>query len=281
MGTRIISGIIGIAAAFMIIMYGGFIYMLCVTALAVLAWQEYVRAFAEKNIMLPLWLGTAAVIFLVLSGSGGINKHISLFMPAAALVMTVFLFRMVFCYEKFSPLASCIGFTGVFYIGSGFYYIMQLRLGFTGHLLAAGGIDIGLYLIWLTLIGTWASDTFAYFIGFFLGKHKLCPLISPKKTIEGFVGGLIGTVASVSLAGWYAGFPLWSMCFLGVLVAIVATLGDLVESIFKRYTGIKDSGNLIPGHGGVLDRFDSLIFTAPLVYYFYIFFYKYLLHQIQ
>lgn len=267
MGTRIISGIIGIAATIVIIMYGGFLFMFCIAALAVLAWLEYVRAFAKIDIKLSLWVGMVCIIGLVLSGAG----MSAAFMPLLMLVLTLLLFEMVFCHKDYSAIAACVSFTGVLYIGSGFYYIMQLRLGFPGQILTADGMQTGFLLLWLTLIGTWASDTFAYFTGFFLGRHKLCPSISPKKTIEGFIGGLVGTVVAVTIIGWYISFPLWAMAVLGAFIAVAATLGDLVESIFKRYTGIKDSGNLIPGHGGVLDRFDSLLFTAPLVYYFYIF----------
>jgi phosphatidate cytidylyltransferase len=117
-------------------------------------------------------------------------------------------------------------------------------------------------------IGTWASDSFAYFVGSALGRHKLCPSISPNKTIEGAVGAVVGTTLTIAALGSFFGWPLPLMAVLGALIAVIATLGDLVESVAKRETGIKDSGNIIPGHGGVWDRFDSVLFTAPLVYYF-------------
>ena len=101
-----------------------------------------------------------------------------------------------------------------------------------------------------------------------IGSHKLCPSISPNKTIEGFGGSLVGTTAAVAALGWFFGFPVPEMAGLGLALSIFATLGDLVESVAKRETGIKDSGNIIPGHGGVWDRFDSVLFTAPIVYYF-------------
>ena len=123
-------------------------------------------------------------------------------------------------------------------------------------------------MIWIMFIGTWSSDTFAYFTGSAIGRHKLCPSISPNKTIEGFAGALAGTTAVVAGLGYFFSLPLYELAGLGLAIAILATLGDLVESVAKRYTGIKDSGNIIPGHGGVWDRFDSVLFTAPLVYYF-------------
>lgn len=270
MVTRIISGIVGITAAFFVIAKGGWLYIFCVAALAALAWLEYVRAFAKINVNLPRLLGALAVICLALSGINNAELSPQTFLPLSALIFTVFLFKMVFTHKNFSPAAACAAFTGIFYIGGGFFYIMQLRLGFS-DLLTPAGLSAELSLLWLTLIGTWASDSFAYFTGFFFGRHKLCPAISPKKTIEGFAGGFIGTIIAVTAIGIYIGFAPRLMVFLGASLAIIATLGDLVESMFKRYTGIKDSGTLIPGHGGVLDRFDSLIFTAPLVYYFYLF----------
>ena len=118
------------------------------------------------------------------------------------------------------------------------------------------------------MIGTWASDTFAYFSGFAFGKTKLCEELSPKKTREGFYGGVVGTAVSVAAIGHSMGYAVLPMFALGVAIALVATVGDLVESAVKRYTGIKDSGTLIPGHGGVLDRFDSAMYVIPFVYYF-------------
>ena len=123
-------------------------------------------------------------------------------------------------------------------------------------------------MIWVMFIGTWASDTFAYFTGSAIGRHKLCPTISPNKTVEGFLGSVVGTTASVAALGAFFSLPIVEMAVLGFCISLLATLGDLVESVAKRYTGIKDSGNIIPGHGGVWDRFDSVLFTAPLVYYF-------------
>ena len=123
-------------------------------------------------------------------------------------------------------------------------------------------------MVWVMFIGTWVSDSFAYFAGRAFGSHKLAPAISPNKTIEGFFGGLIGTIAVVVGLGWLLAMPLPQMAALGATIAVLGTLGDLVESMMKRQTCIKDSGAIIPGHGGVWDRFDSVLFTAPLVYYY-------------
>ncbi|HQK86681.1 MAG TPA: phosphatidate cytidylyltransferase [Acidobacteriota bacterium] len=119
------------------------------------------------------------------------------------------------------------------------------------------------------LLIQWVGDTFAYFIGTWLGRHPLAPRISPKKTIEGAIGGVLGS-AGVGLAAWWWLPPsqsLWPLLLLGGAVGAWGQVGDLLESQFKRAAGVKDSSQIIPGHGGVLDRLDSLIFTAPPFYY--------------
>jgi phosphatidate cytidylyltransferase len=136
-------------------------------------------------------------------------------------------------------------------------------------------IENGKYFIWLVFISAWACDTGAYFIGINFGKHRLTPKLSPKKSVEGAVGGTLTAVAAGFLFGWaltyfipeYKGLHLAIggaiVCFAG---SVFAQFGDLTASAIKRYKDIKDFGKILPGHGGVLDRFDSVIFTAPVVY---------------
>ncbi len=116
---------------------------------------------------------------------------------------------------------------------------------------------------------TWTADVMAYFVGRALGKHKLWPRISPKKTWEGLIGGTVGVlVVGPLLGGWLLGLSWWQGLLAGALVAVADPFGDLAVSLFKRVANIKDSSNLIPGHGGVLDRLDSLLFTVPVVTFF-------------
>ncbi len=124
-------------------------------------------------------------------------------------------------------------------------------------------------MVWTVILCAFGTDIFAYFTGYFLGKHKLCPGISPKKTIEGAIGGIIGSMALCTLFGYLVfAESLAHFVIIGFVGSIVAQAGDLTASVFKRKMGIKDYGNLIPGHGGILDRFDSVLFTAPFVYYY-------------
>ena len=140
-----------------------------------------------------------------------------------------------------------------------------------GHLVALRGLDDGRNWVFFILFVTWASDTFAFFVGRKLGRHKLAPNISPGKTWEGAAGG-VGAAVIMSIL-FFAPTPFrlplasWQIIPLAVLVSIFGQLGDLVESLLKRNMGVKDSGSLMPGHGGVLDRIDSLVFASVVVYY--------------
>ncbi len=125
--------------------------------------------------------------------------------------------------------------------------------------------------MWLAiaLLGTWICDTGAYFVGRAWGKHRFFPQISPKKTLEGAIGGFVTGVIAVALLGYgLVRLNIAVGLILGVLIVLAATFGDLAESVIKRQVGVKDSGQIIPGHGGMLDRLDSLMFVTPLVYCF-------------
>ncbi len=160
---------------------------------------------------------------------------------------------------------------GIMYIGWLGSHLVMMR-----ELPGALGIEdrVGARLVFFTALVVWFTDTGAYLTGVLIGRHKLAPRISPKKTIEGAVGGLVAGAAAGWLAtGWFAAFltPL-AGTMLGLAGAAVGQAGDLVESMIKRDVGLKDTAELIPGHGGVLDRFDSLLFTGPVFYYFFRFF---------
>ncbi len=142
-----------------------------------------------------------------------------------------------------------------------------------GHIILVRNMDNGHLLIWLVLIGAFITDTAALFGGKFFGKHKLCPRLSPKKTVEGSISGIVGCVAATLAfcAICRVGFGVYPNYIYGAVIAlgasIISQLGDLSASCIKRQFGIKDYGKIMPGHGGVMDRFDSLFFVAPLVYY--------------
>lgn len=131
----------------------------------------------------------------------------------------------------------------------------------------------GQYLVWLIFLGSWLSDTFAYYSGKYLGKRKLCPDVSPKKTIAGSIGGFLGSTMGCGIYGiiitsYISQFSIIHFFIIGALCGIMGQFGDLVASSIKRYVGIKDYSNLIPGHGGILDRFDSILFNSAIVFYY-------------
>lgn len=185
-------------------------------------------------------------------------------------IVFIFLFIMyvlpVFMYGKYSLADISVTLYGIFYVVFFFAFIILTR-----------GLEHGLYFVWFIFLGAWATDTFALLGGRYFGKRKLAPGLSPNKTVEGAVGGLLGAVlitvtygllfkpVSLEMAKFH--FPL-----MGIISGIISQAGDLVASSTKRFTKIKDFGKIIPGHGGILDRFDSILFLAPAIYFYLIFF---------
>ncbi len=139
------------------------------------------------------------------------------------------------------------------------------------HLELIADLDGGVYLVLIAVVGPWISDAGAYFAGSLFGRHLLVPSLSPKKTVEGSIGGLLATTAVVApFAHWALGLG-WAVSAVGgVVISALSQAGDLFESLLKRLLGLKDLGRALPGHGGILDRIDSLLFTAPAVYYLYV-----------
>ena len=143
---------------------------------------------------------------------------------------------------------------------------------FSYHFVLLDSLPYGGKFIWTVVLAAFGSDIFAYFTGYLIGKHKLAPILSPKKTIEGAVGGVVGAAVLCGVYGYFFAPEFIIQCiFIGVVGGAFSQAGDLTASAFKRKMGIKDYGNLIPGHGGIMDRFDSVIFVAPFVYYLVLF----------
>ena len=133
-----------------------------------------------------------------------------------------------------------------------------------------------MYFVWVIFISSWISDTCAYCVGMLFGKHKLAPILSPKKSIEGSLGGIIGSAIVGALFGYFIVEQViteqqvtWVFALIGGIGSIVSQIGDLAASAIKRNYDIKDYGKLIPGHGGIMDRFDSVLVTAPMIYFLF------------
>ena len=286
MVLRIITGVIGIIIAAVIIQIGGLPFALFAMLLSLIAWHEYSSAFQRAGISTAYILGALTLLLLLCCAYLGNIQEI-----LAVLTIGTILILLLTVIWGATPADACISIAGVSYIGLPFAHLILLRFLteerdlfeliadfqkiFGGaditQIITNLNVDKGCALIWILFTCTWASDTFAYFVGKSIGSHKLASSISPNKTVEGFLGSVVGTTLTGVLVGNFLfGFPLIQMAIAGFILSIVATLGDLVESVIKRFTGIKDSGFIIPGHGGVLDRFDSIFFTAPIFYYYVI-----------
>lgn len=190
--------------------------------------------------------------------------HSAMYLLIFASVFVVYMFYLfaaaVFCRRTLSFADVTASFVAVFYITLAFTAIPLIRFGTNGQ-----------YYYLLCFLGAWITDVFAYFTGYFLGRHKLIPEISPKKTIEGSAGGILFCIASFLLFGFITGQitgstpNYWVLGSLGLLVSVLSQIGDLVASLIKREHDVKDYGKIFPGHGGVMDRFDSVVATAPLL----------------
>ncbi len=273
LAQRIITAIVGIAATIVIVQYGQWVFALSVLLLTLFAWHEYSSMMRHRQIEIAYYLGILNII--VIWGTawlGNSKETVAVILLAAFSVLA----KTVFSHASFTLRDAVYTFTGINYIGLTFAHLILLR--FTDDSLkiatALGGSQpAGAAYLWLAFIGTWASDTFAFFVGSKFGKHKLAPSVSPGKTWEGVAGGAVGSCIALMALSFLWRLPPLHCAVLGLIIGLVAPLGDLVESAMKRFAGVKDSGRLLPGHGGVLDRFDSILFTVPAVYYYiYIFF---------
>lgn len=276
--TRIITGVIGAIAAIGIITLGGWIFSVAVLLLGLIGWWEYRNMAISKGYAVYCSSGLGAALVLVMAGMGYYVEMQEVYVLAFITMITALSIIFItieglwrHCNRGDSHWAANTGFSafGFLYCGLLMAHVIILRSFDGGPHINMGFkvFDYGELCLWTALIGTWASDTFAYFVGCAFGKTPFCS-VSPKKSFEGAVGGFVGcfiVVMALCIVG--IGVPLWQACVFGLAVAIFAPLGDLIESILKRSFEIKDSGKLFPGHGGVLDRFDSLLFTAPVFYY--------------
>jgi phosphatidate cytidylyltransferase len=264
LGKRIITALIGMAYTVYVINFGQWLYALTITFIAMMAWHEFQRMVAQQNVHCIYWLGMTSVCLFCFTAWFG-NSY-----EALAILVGTILIALTQCII-FRPDCQITdaAFTvfGVCYIGLLFSHLILLRF-YESTFILSPLMSQGTAYLWVAFLGTWASDTFAYFVGSAFGKHKLCPLISPGKTIEGSLGGMLGSLFVVACFGWFIHLEWIHVVVLGLIVGIMAPIGDLVESALKRFATVKDSGTLLPGHGGVLDRFDSILFVVPAVYYY-------------
>lgn len=269
MGQRIRTAIVAIPIALCLIKLGGLPFALGVLLLGLVGFREFQDMLTKDGIQVYRAMGMAGTCLLILAAGAG---HGDWLLPLVTLFSLLVMLEGLYCYAQgHFPENTGLTCMALVYLGLSFAHFILLR-ELTGpvHTLPLWGpMSLGEALLWTVMFATWASDSFAYFGGRAFGRTKLLPRVSPKKTREGALCGFIGCVLTVWLLGnVWLGYPLLPVLLLGIGIGIFAPLGDLVESILKRSCDIKDSGNFFPGHGGVLDRCDSLIFSVPFAYYF-------------
>jgi len=258
--VRVLTGIVGIPIFLGLLYVGQWPFLVLVAGMGLIAFYEYARLVRAMGFRPSLPLGAAATVALVLA-AGLLPPHGVHVGAVAALATLVILIRALFRPEEFSALDGLLTLAGVFYVGLLSYLVLLRRLG------GGAGWDAGLAWSGMAFLCTWSADTLAYFVGVTWGRHKLAPKISPHKSVEGLLGGVAGAALAGLLWGPAIALPRWQGAVLGAAIALVAAAGDLVESALKRSAGAKDAGRLLPGHGGVLDRFDSSLFVLPFVYF--------------
>lgn len=253
MKTRVLSGLI-MAPLLAILYFGGYILFAACFLIGIMAVREFYNGFHAMDIKPNYGIAVIAAIALyVIDLFTDDPQWYMLWFFGVVLASLLYLFNIE--HRKLEDAMATI--TGIVYV-----------VFFSFHVTLVEQTEYGI-LIWLVVLTAFGTDIMAYFSGFLFGKHKLCPKISPKKTIEGSIGGTLGSVILSGLFGYFFAPEVLVHCLIiGVLGGIVSQFGDLTASIFKRKMGIKDYGNLIPGHGGILDRFDSVLFTGPMVYYY-------------
>ena len=252
MGVRIVSGIILGALAIVVIAHGGLVFFFTATLLAMLGLNEFYRITRRYR---PIVLGGFVSLFLLcLEAWFKTPPYMFAMVPLAVLLTAVL--GMIAGGKPGVTARMSVTLLGFLYVGLGIGHMMLLR-----HLPHGAG------LLLTVVFGTWAGDTMAYFVGNFFGATPMAPKLSPKKTWEGFVGGALGTILLVVFLGFYNSLGAARSLLVGIVIAVIGPLGDLFESLLKRDVGVKDAGRFMPGHGGVLDRFDALLFSGVAVYY--------------
>ena len=253
--TRLISGIVLVIIALATIISGSWILFFTLLAVSLIGMRELYKVMkvSDEHVTVLELVGYLGAVLYYIAMKADFGNYGTM---AIIISMILILFVYVFGYPKYHAEQVMAAFFGVVYVAVMLSFIYLTR-----------SLPDGKFLVWLIFLCSWGCDTCAYCVGMLIGKHKMAPVLSPKKSIEGDVGGvagaaLLGVIYAAATQGKMAEYAL--ICAVGALISMV---GDLAASAIKRNQNIKDYGKLIPGHGGILDRFDSVIITAPVIYY--------------
>ncbi len=258
MKTRIITAVIGIIILALVLYAGGWVLFAGVLAISLIGTVEYTNCLNHKfQDKLSVWPGLIMSLIIV------ITMKFDYYSIEYILILCMLICLGIEIFTAHNFNRAALRFFGEVYIPMLFGYFLLFQ-----------GTRHGMYYMIMIFIGAFASDTCAYFVGRAAGGKKLAPELSPNKTIAGSIGGIVGDIACMCLYGYilqtYFSFvlPYWEYALIGGVLSVVGQIGDLAASMMKREYGIKDFGNLFPGHGGVLDRFDAVLFVIPVVYFF-------------
>jgi phosphatidate cytidylyltransferase len=278
--SNLVQRLLSAAVIIPILLYlfhkGGTPFIILIEVVIVIGMNEYYRMVEQKALSPDRFMGTLSAVAL-----GAVATTGRLDYMAGAMTMLVLLLlanRLRSLDLRSAVTGMNVTIFGVIYVGWLLSHAILLR----NPLNPPENIDLGLFFIVLAIAGTFGADAGAYFTGRAYGKKKLLPLVSPGKTVEGALGGIaggtIGVIGAKLAFDWFifpapgTGMPLVHCILLGPVLVVATIVGDLSQSMMKRDSGIKDSGNIIPGHGGILDRLDSILFAIPLTYYYLRFF---------
>ena len=253
MRVRTVTAIIALIIFLPILIIGGQVLMYFSFLLAFIALKELLNMNKIRFISIPGIISALGLVIIMLP------QDLGSLVPAIQLKGLVIMSFVVLSYtvmskNSFSFIDAAFCLMSVAYVGIGFMYLYETR-------------EAGLAFILYAFLVVWTTDTGAYLFGRSIGKHKLWPVISPNKTIEGFIGGVLCSLLVPIIMQMFIEFPvnIFVMMVVTVVLSMFGQLGDLFESGFKRHFGVKDSGKILPGHGGILDRFDSFMFVLPLL----------------
>ena len=250
--TRIIAAL-ALVPLFIFILIGGVPLYIAEIVILSIALREFYKAFNAKDIHPIENVGYIFIIYLAFKNTLNLGAE---YTYIAILILFIYSITYILKCKK-NVIDIAITFFSIFYIAISLDFIV----------LTINSFERGSIYVWTIFIVAFLTDIFAYFAGKLFGKHKLVPKVSPKKTIEGSIGGILGSTIGCIVFGYLFNLDLMAMIVIGSIGSVIAQFGDLFASSIKRYVGIKDYGKLIPGHGGILDRFDSVILVSPFVYY--------------